>query len=85
MVSRVYLQANWLIHPIGYLSSSEGSIRRLNAEREFQHEFTLEHMSVIHDMEPTVDGDRIVAVGETLVRPDRAAVGESAILRKPLT
>ena len=45
----------------------------------------LQHMSLIHDMELTADGDRIVAVGETLIRPDRDAVTESAILRKPLT
>ena len=36
-------------------------------------------------MELTAGGDRIVAIGETLVRPDRRAVTESAILREPLT
>src|SRR5258708_31284824 len=85
MVSRVYVQVNWLIYRIGYLSSSEGSIRRLDEMGELQEEFNLEHMSVIHDMELTTGGDRIVGVGETLERPDREAVGESAIFREPLT
>ena len=36
-------------------------------------------------MEVTAGGNRIVAVGETLLRLDRRAVAESAILREPLT
>ena len=50
-----------------------------------QREDDLQHMSLIHDMELTADGDRIIAVGETLPRPDREAVTESAILSEPLT
>ena len=52
-------------------------------QNEF-NEFNLEHMSLIHDMELTAGGDRIVGVGETIVRPDRDAVAESAIFREPL-
>ena len=74
-----------LIYPIGYLSSSERSIRRLNAMGRIQHQYNLDHMSLIHDMELTTDGDRIVGVGETLARDDPHAATESAIFRKPLT
>jgi len=45
----------------------------------------LQHMSLIHDMEVTAGGNRVVAVGETLLRLDRCAVAESAILCEPLT
>ncbi len=33
--------------------------------------YNLEQMSLIHDMEVTAGGNRIVAVGETLLRLDR--------------
>ena len=65
-----------------YLSSSEGSIRRLDNIGQIQDEYNFEHISLIHDMEPTAGGDRIVVVGETLVRSDRSAGAESAILRE---
>ena len=76
---------NRLIYPIGYLSSSEGSIRRLDTTGLIQGHYKLDHMSLIHDMELTTDGDRIVGVGETLARDDPHAATESAIFRKSLT
>ena len=79
------LASNLLIYPIGYLSSSEGSIRRLDMRGQGKQVYNLQHMSLIHDMEVTAGGDRIVAVGETIIRPERDAIPESAILRKPLT
>ena len=47
--------------------------------------YNLQHMSLIHDMEVTSGGNRVVAVGETLLRLDRRAVAESAILCESLT
>lgn len=69
----------------GYISSYGGSIRRLDSTGREQNVFNLQHMSLIHDMEVTAGGSRVVAVGETLLRLDRRAVAESAILREPLT
>ena len=78
-------QVNRLIYPIGYLSSSDGSIRRLNGTGRIQDQYNLEQMSLIHDMALTANEDRIVGVGETLARDDLHAATESAIFRKPLT
>ena len=72
------------IYSLGYLSSSEGSIRRLNEMGGIEDHYNLDHISLIHDMELTTDGDRIVGVGETLARNDLHAA-ESAIFRKQLT
>ena len=47
--------------------------------------YNLQHMSLIHDMEVTAGGNRVVAVGETLLRLDRRAAAESAILCESLT
>ena len=81
----VHWNVNRLIYPIGYLSSSEGSIRRLDTTGVIQNHYNLNHMSLIHDMELTTDGDRIVGVGETLARDDPHAASESAIFRKSFT
>ena len=73
------------MYSIGYLSSSEGSIRRLDTTGVIQNHYNLNHMSLIHDMELTTDGDRIVGVGVTLARDDPHAASESAIFRKSFT
>ena len=73
------------MYPIGYLSSSEGSIRRLDTMGQVQAQYNLKQMSLIHDMALTTSGDRIVGVGETLARDDLHAATESAIFREPLT
>ena len=81
----VYIDRQTSSCTIGYLSSCGGSIRRLDSIGQEQTVYNLEQMSLIHDMEVTAGGNRIVAVGETLLRLDRRAVAESAILREPLT
>ena len=54
----------------------------MNERGIIQDQYYLDHMSLIHDMEPTTDGDRIVGVGETLARDEPHSVTESAIFRK---
>lgn len=50
-----------------------------------QAAYNLQPMTLIHDMEVTAGGNRVIAVGETLLRLDRRAVAESAILCESLT
>ena len=85
MVGIMYISRQINSYILGYLSSCGGSIRRLDSMGRVQSVYDLEHMSLIHDMEVTAGGNRVVAVGETLLRLDRRAVAESAILREPLT
>ena len=56
----------------------------MNEKGGIEGHYNLDHISLIHDMELTTDGHRIVGVGETLARNDLHAA-ESAIFGKRLT